>query len=127
MAEVVERRRAEQRELIALARGYVERLARRVEVTAAVVVGSVARGDFNRWSDVDVVVVAPRLPGRLPERQRLVGADAPAGVQPVAFTPAELVAALGRRNALAREAVEGGVVLQGAGVLAELRRTATAG
>ena len=79
MADVLAERRRERDELIGLARSYVERLAGELDVVAAAVAGSVARGDFNVWSDVDVVVVAPGLPERAPDGLRLLGADAPAG------------------------------------------------
>ncbi|MGH3115429.1 MAG: hypothetical protein ACRDOP_18375, partial [Gaiellaceae bacterium] len=69
--------------------------------------------DFNVWSDVDVVVVAEVLPARSPERSGLLLEDAPAGVQPVGFTPEEFEVAWRARNALVREAVELGVVLTG--------------
>lgn len=122
-ADVLAERRREREELAALALGYVERLSRRFPVLAAAVVGSVARGDFNVWSDVDVVVVAEGLPARAPDRAALLAADAPARVQAVGFTPAELQDALRRRNRIAREAVEAGIVLAGADVL---RRAALA-
>jgi predicted nucleotidyltransferase len=55
-----------------------ERLARRRPLVASAVVASVARGDFNVWSDVDVVVVAEGLPERAPERGAVLGEDVPA-------------------------------------------------
>jgi predicted nucleotidyltransferase len=119
MAEIVERRRREQAELIELARGYVAKLANRLPVVAAAVVGSVARGDFNVWSDVDVLVVADGLPARAPDRSALLLADAPPRVQPVGFTREELAQAAQRRNPMVREAVERGVPLLGE---SELRR-----
>ena len=117
MADVLDRRRRERERLIAVARGYVERLSERLPVVAAAVVGSVARGGFNVWSDVDVVVVAPGLPQRVPDRLRLLGADAPPGIQPVGFTPAELQAARRRRNPLIEELAERGVTLVGEDLL----------
>lgn len=113
MADVLSERRRERERLIELARAYVERLRGGVPVAAAAIVGSVARGDFNVWSDVDVVVVAERLPARSPERGGLLLEDAPAGVQPVGFTPEEFEAAWRARNPFVREAVELGVVLAG--------------
>ena len=118
MAEVLASRRREQERLIELARSYAERLSVRVPLAAAAVVGSVARGDFNVWSDVDVVVVAEPLPTRSPERSGLLLEDAPAGVQPVGFTPEEFEAAWRARNPLVREAVGLGVVLAGKDFLA---------
>lgn len=113
MADPVAVRRAEQQRLIATARRYVERLSRRAPITAAVVAGSVARGDFNVWSDIDVVIVADGLPERLLDRQDLLLSDAESGVQAIAFTPAEFRVALAKRNKLAHEAVEIGVPLVG--------------
>ncbi|HXF98195.1 MAG TPA: nucleotidyltransferase domain-containing protein [Gaiellaceae bacterium] len=113
MSEALAERARERERLLGLARSYLERLSRRHPVLAAAVVGSVARGDFNVWSDVDVVVVADGLPERAPERGRLLVADAPGGVQPVGYTPEELREALRRGNPLAREAVASGVVLHG--------------
>lgn len=112
IAAVAERRRKRQR-LLARAAQYAEALGGRLKLRAAIVAGSVARGDFNVWSDIDVVVIAEGLPERVPERELALIADAPARVQPVGFTPGEFEAALARRNPLVREAVEAGVVVAG--------------
>ena len=121
MSEVVARRVRERGRLIELARDYVDGLSARLPVVAAAVVGSVARGDFNVWSDVDVVIVAEGLPERAPDRGAVLAADAPAGVQPVGFTPAEFQAAWKRRSPLAREATAVGVILRGEEFLAGAR------
>lgn len=114
MADTLAARARERDRLIELARSYVDRLARRRPLVASAVVGSVARGDFNVWSDVDVVVVAEGLPERAPERGGVLSAEVPGGVQPIGFTPEEFREALRRGNPLAREAVSAGVVLLGA-------------
>ncbi len=111
--EIVARRRAERQGLIDLGRQYARRLSARLTVRAAYVVGSVARGDFNVWSDVDVVVVAEALPSRVPDRMAVLVADAPPRVQPVGFTPAEFERARAKRNPLVIEALERGVVVIG--------------
>jgi predicted nucleotidyltransferase len=121
VADVLAERRRERDELIELARAYAESLAARLPVVAAVVVGSVARGDFNVWSDVDVVIVADELPPRTPDRASLLVSDAPPRVQPVGFTREELGEALRRGNPLAVDAAHHGVVLVGGD---ELRRLA---
>jgi hypothetical protein len=114
MSEALAERTRERERLIELARGYVERLAARRPLWAAAVVGSVARGDFNVWSDVDIVVVVEDLPERAPERGRVLAEDAPGGVQPIGFTPDEFEAALERGNPLVQEAATTDVVLLGA-------------
>jgi hypothetical protein len=91
----------------------VERLSRRLPRVGVAVVGSVARGDFNVWSDVDVIVVAGGMPDRTPDRGSLLLADALGGVQPVGFTPEEFERAWTKRNALVHESVEHGVALEG--------------
>jgi predicted nucleotidyltransferase len=80
---------------------------------AAAVAGSVARGDFNLWSDIDLVVVAHGLPARAPERAGLLLEDAPARVQPVGYSPEEFALAVRRGDRLACEALERGVILTG--------------
>jgi predicted nucleotidyltransferase len=121
VAKAIADRRREQRELIELARTYVQSLAGRLPVAAASVVGSVARGDFNAWSDIDVVLIVDGLPPRAPERSALLLADAPPRIQPIGFTRDEFGRAFRRGNPLAREALELGVTLHGA---EELRRLA---
>ncbi|MBA2317030.1 MAG: nucleotidyltransferase domain-containing protein [Euzebyales bacterium] len=62
---------------------------RRCRSLAAVAVfGSVARGDFNVWSDVDVLIVADGLPDDYWSRLVVLG-DAPCGIEPVAWTSSE--------------------------------------
>lgn len=89
MADVLSERRREHRRLRALAEEYVERLASRLRLQAAALVGSAARGDFNVWSDIDVVVVSDVLPERLLERSMLLTLDAPARVQAIGYTTEE--------------------------------------
>lgn len=113
MADPIARRRAEQARLLGLAREYVGALSRRLPVIAAAVVGSVARGDFNVWSDIDIVVVAEKLPLSILEREALLLRGAAPGIQPIGFEPAEFRAALAKRNRLAYEALEIGVPLAG--------------
>jgi uncharacterized protein len=110
----LDRRRAERDERLADARAHVEKLARRIPMSAAVVAGSVARGDFNLWSDVDVVVVSDALPAPGPARAEALGQAAGGGLELHGYTSAEFARALRRGDRLALEATESGVVLIGA-------------
>lgn len=125
MADVVAERRAEQRRLIELARAYVERLSSSLPVLAAAVVGSVARGDFNVWSDIDVVVVCDDLPERIPDRMAVLMPEDTRGVQPVGFTRDEFRKASSKRNPLATSVTGEGVILLGADVFRDLTTRAT--
>lgn len=113
MSDILARRVAQRERLVAKAREHVERLSKRRKVTAAVVVGSVARGDFNVWSDVDVIVLIDTLPDRAPDRVALANDGAPTGVQVVAYTSVEFADAIRRRNRMAIEAIEDGILLYG--------------
>lgn len=79
----------------------------------AVVFGSVARGDFNDRSDIDVLVVAERIPAGAADRQLAVGSPAPGGIEAVVWTPAEWRAQLQREDPIAVEAQHDGVWLIG--------------
>lgn len=121
MPDVLAERREARARMRSLAAEYVERLALHRPIRAAALVGSVARGDFNVWSDIDVVVVVEALPERLPDRALALVMVAPAGVQPIGFTPAEFERAYRRGDPLAREAVDLGHTLRGDEFFARFR------
>ena len=110
--KVRQRRRAEQERLLDQAREFAEGLDPTLGVKAVIVFGSVARGDFNVWSDVDVLVVADELPAHPVGRLDALGPPA-ALVQPLAWSPDELRLHLRRGNPIAREVSERGVWLVG--------------
>lgn len=110
---VVLRRQRQQAAQIERARRWAADLAERLPLVAAVVVGSVARGDFNKWSDLDVLLIVEDLPDDPGERLALLHQGAPPGLQPVGWTPAELAARRARRDPLAVEADRVGVLVHG--------------
>lgn len=110
---VIARRRAEQAARIDVARRYAADIPDDIGIRAVVVFGSVARGDFNVWSDIDVLVVADRLSDGYLDRVAAVGLP-PTGVQLVVWTPAEWSAAHVKGNPIATEAAASGVVVRGA-------------
>lgn len=120
-SSLVDRRRAQRAELLGRAHGYLARLSPALEVRAVVVFGSVARGDHNVWSDVDVLVIADRL-GAHPLRRYDQLPPAPLKVSPVAWTRAEWRDQLRRRNPIAVEARSDGVWLAGGPDLPEAAR-----
>lgn len=109
---IIARRRAERKRLLDRSRSFVASLQSRLSLRAAVVFGSVARGDFNRWSDIDLLVLAADLPDGHRQRVDALGTW-PAGVQPIVWTPQEWRVQLARRNPIATEAVAVGVWLAG--------------
>jgi len=109
---ILQSRRDQRLRLIARAEEFAAGLDRSLGVQAVVVFGSVARGDFNVWSDVDVLVVADHVGGRYLDRVRALGPGRGA-VSAVAWTPEEFRLQLARSNPIARESVAKGVWLVG--------------
>lgn len=115
---VIRRRAAERKALVDRAQHFAVRLDASTGVLAVVVFGSVARGDFNLWSDVDVLVVVREVDDRLLDRLRSAGQEVGL-VEPVVWTAEQLRSQLRRRDPIALESVERGIWLVGtaAGVL----------
>lgn len=109
---VLDRRRQEQCALVERAQVFADGLDPQLGVKAVVVFGSVARGDFNLWSDVDVLVIAEHVANGWLARIVSVG-EPPALVQPMVWTPAEWTQQLARNNAAALEAADRGIWLVG--------------
>jgi uncharacterized protein len=110
--QVIARRRAERAARIATAKRFASQLETALGIWAVVVFGSVARGDFNQFSDIDVLVIAERLPERPLDRFAVLG-EPPDVVQPVAWTPTEWQHERARSNPIAIEALRDGVWLVG--------------
>lgn len=111
---VLTRRRREREQYLSRAREFADRIDASVDVRAVCVFGSVARGDFNLWSDVDVLVIAAQLPDHPVARLEALGTAEPR-VQPVVWTPAEWHRHLDRRDPIAVECATRGVWLFGSG------------
>lgn len=107
---VLARRREERQERIDRARRFADALP--VRPHAVIVFGSVARGDFNRWSDVDVLVIVDAAAGPSHRRADALG-PAPGGVQVVVWTPREFAAQRDRGNPIVRESLDRGIWLVG--------------
>lgn len=101
----------------------MRRLDPALDVRAAAVFGSVARGDFHTASDIDLLLVAETIPARAVDRLRVVGFPAGDGVEPVVWTSSEHAAQRARRNPIAVEADAVGIWLLGGPTTAPRERT----
>lgn len=104
--EVVERRVREREKVIGRARSYASSLEGRYSVF---LVGSYARGDFNAWSDIDLVVI-----GEFKEKvvDRLMNLGVPHRFEVIPLTPEEAVRGAEKGNPLIVELVDRGVTLR---------------
>lgn len=86
-----------------------ERLAAGLGGVTVILHGSYARGDFNVWSDIDLIVVSKRFEGvRVLDRYELISDLLDPGVEVVPMTPGELARQLAKpawRQAFSRGAV----------------------
>ncbi|MEM2106992.1 MAG: nucleotidyltransferase domain-containing protein [Candidatus Bathyarchaeia archaeon] len=105
--EVIEKRRELRRRVIDTASRWVTGLHYKV---TAVLIGSYARGDFNLWSDVDLLVVSSEFEGGPVERLKKL--QIPVGFQVIPLTTEEFNRLLARGDRLALEALNSGVVLR---------------
>lgn len=113
VAQLLAERRRQRAELIERARRFAVALPPSLGVEAVVVFGSVARGDFNLWSDLDVLVVARHLPADWFERHQLLVREAVAPISVVGWTLAEWTVKLASGDAMALEAIGAGVTVAG--------------
>jgi len=76
---------------------------------SAFLVGSYSRGDFNLWSDIDIVVVYNFTGNPL---LRLRNIDFPPGFEIIPLTPDEFRKMLAKKNPLCMEVKKYGVMLR---------------
>ncbi len=112
MEKIIEQRLNERRRALEEARQAALCIAEKLGNIVAVVYGSYARGDFNEWSDIDLLVATTTsLPASPLERLNLVEdclAKSP-HVDLVLLTVEELRRNYAKNNPATREAVENGV------------------
>jgi len=105
--EVIKRREEKRREVIENARKWVSSLNFR---TSAILIGSYARGDFNLWSDVDIMIISDTFKENPLERLKKI--DPPPGFQIIPLNLEELEKLHSRNDVLVREFLEHGVILR---------------
>jgi len=111
---VIETRRKMREEAIGEARVFAECAKSKLGRVTAIVFGSYARGDFNAWSDIDLLAVTdtPLPPNSLKRLDVVEECFLEAsGVEPVILTASEFAEKLHRRDPVAVEAVERGIIV----------------
>ena len=76
----------------------------------AILIGSYARGDFNLWSDVDLLLLSEDFKGN--PLERLKALDVPPRFQVIPLTPGEFRRLSARGNPMAVEAAASGRILR---------------
>jgi len=89
LADIIKRREEERRRVIEKLKTYTNKLKKSLGKVTVVLFGSYARGDFNVWSDIDVIIISEgfkniRFPLRCLELK-----DPPERLSPICWTPNE--------------------------------------
>jgi len=92
--EIIEKRKKLRAQIIRKASRWAKRLSFKV---TAILVGSYAKGDFNLWSDVDILLISDEFKGNPVERLELL--DIPAGFQVIPLTIEEFKSLLKKKIA----------------------------
>ncbi|MEJ2770733.1 MULTISPECIES: nucleotidyltransferase domain-containing protein [unclassified Stygiolobus] len=106
MEDIIAERERKRREVIEKARAYVNSLKGRY---SAFLIGSYARGDFNVWSDIDVLLIGDFRGNPL---ERLLGLDFPPNFEVIPLTEEEFHKALEKNNPITWDVRSKGVVLR---------------
>ncbi len=105
--EIIERRKRELRERIELAREFLRSIYEYLRPMTAIIIGSTARGDFNQWSDVDLVLVSDRFPKNPIDRFRMVELKILPGIEPIPLRTADLMKLVEKRSPVVEDMVKG--------------------
>lgn len=127
MYKALERREREREKAIQLASEYVSRLKGDVEILAAILYGSFARGDFNYGSDIDILIISDSLPRDILKRIDLLYRYVQEGIEPKGYTQEEFLRIYHTNNPLAMDALENGEVLSDDGFWISLKKRVEGG
>jgi len=83
------RKLAARNAFIKSAKAYVAKLGKKIGKVSAILYGSVAKGNFSRGSDVDILIVSDSLPQNILKRLDLLFSSAPPGFEPKGYKGGE--------------------------------------
>jgi len=111
---IIEERVRKREEYLERARGFAECVLRKLSNSTIIVYGSVARGDYNEWSDIEVLAItAEKIPSKPVDRLEILHECMKNNplIEPVVITYQEFIKLLTKKNPLVIEALEKGVFL----------------
>ncbi|PUA34020.1 MAG: hypothetical protein B7O98_01000 [Zestosphaera tikiterensis] len=114
MERVVEVRRRLKEEAIRRAKTFSECVKNKLGKVTTMVFGSYARGDFNVWSDIDVLVVVDSVLPKNPLRRLDIVEEcllAVGVVEPIILTINEFMEKLRKKDPAVVEAVDEGIAI----------------
>lgn len=92
-------------------REYSKAASSRLGSFTGILYGSMARGDYNVWSDIDFLLISDKLPEKPLERLELLYSFTDLPVEVKGYTRNEFLKMIERRNPLALDALVDGKVI----------------
>jgi len=119
--EILEERRKERQRRIKLAREFVEEVADSIGPLTAVIIGSTSRGDFNAWSDIDVVIISDVFDANPLKRFDLLIPFIKPGIEPIPLRTVDVYRLAEKKAPVVKEIVEGIVIRDDLGIIKKLK------
>jgi len=114
MERIIEARRRLREEAIRKARIFTECIKNKLGRITAIVFGSYARGDFNIWSDIDILIIADAALPKNPLKRLDIVEEClltTGEIEPVILTIGEFMEKLHKRDPAVIEAIERGIIV----------------
>jgi len=94
---------------------FCKKVVKEIQPKCIILYGSLARGDFNERSDVDVIVISSKLPKNYYKRAELLHnmVETLDPIEPLGFTPEEFINMIKKRHCTSLFAMKEGKVLYG--------------
>ena len=116
MERIIERRREERLRVVELVKEFCKEVEKIFNKFTLILIGSYARGDFNLWSDIDVLIVVescPRNPLRRFDLIKEVMMNPKfSNIEPIILTIEEIELKVRKKDPLIREVVDYGVFIR---------------
>ena len=104
--EIIEKRINQRNNILHNAIKYADNLKFKCK---AILIGSYARGDFNLWSDIDILIIADFQGNPL---QRLKNIDFPPGYETILLTMDEVNNMMRKNSKFIKDAYNDGIILR---------------
>ncbi len=99
-------------EIINVLTEYSKAISSKLGKFTGVLYGSMARGDYNVWSDIDLLVISDRLPEHPLKRLEFLYSLTDIPIEVKGYTKDEFLKMIEKRNPLALDALTEGKVIK---------------
>lgn len=109
--KILDKRIACRQQSIEAAKEYGKNIKNILGDAIVIIIGSIAKGDFNEASDIDVLVISDALPKNPLQRFEVLYLVAKGNIEPKGYTRQEFDTMIAKQNPMAVDAVKNGIVV----------------